>query len=427
MTRPGESKGFPEGKAENLVMNSFRKFMNKASDSQASNGASGSDSDSERVRMSLSTWNGAATEKYRWTQTISDLTVEIALPHDIESKKDMLVDLRSGGLLLSLKGTTIVEGLFPDKIDVANSTWMVEDSNRVTISLEKMKEGWWKSVLAGDPEIDPTKVESTKRIEDYDPETQGAIRKIMFDENQKRQGLFTSDQLSMAEKLKSAWDVDGSPFKGTAFDENVVRTSSVYYRGARSFKNILGMLINESTVVEGDKCLLVPYTSDLVEQYHGWFVRYPELLQQTGSDFLTLEEEHANQQSWREDENKLTFLIRDKSMSSFPLCGDINCFLSDYFAEDWTDITDSAPKSDGKVAEINLMIAEKTSRRKGIAEEALRIFSDYLTCNVKNVNALIAKIQIDNMPSINLFRKAGYIEFKRVECFNEVHYCKFIV
>ncbi|RHY77373.1 hypothetical protein DYB35_004967 [Aphanomyces astaci] len=34
-------------------------------------------------------------------------------------------------------------------------------------------------IWQGDAEIDTSQVDSTQRIDDYDPETQGAIRKIM--------------------------------------------------------------------------------------------------------------------------------------------------------------------------------------------------------------------------------------------------------
>jgi hypothetical protein len=92
------------------------------------------------------------------------------------------------------------------------------------------------------------------------------------------------------------------------------------------------MLLNENTIIEGDKCMLVPYTRDLVEQYHNWFVTDPSLLEATGSELLTLDEEYENQDSWRTDESKLTFLIKDitnKHYEKFssPLCGDINCFI----------------------------------------------------------------------------------------------------
>ena len=39
--------------------------------------------------------------------------------------------------------------------------------------------------MDGDEEIDTTKVDSTRDVSDYDGETQGHIRKIMFDQHQK--------------------------------------------------------------------------------------------------------------------------------------------------------------------------------------------------------------------------------------------------
>ena len=38
-------------------------------------------------------------------------------------------------------------------------------------------------------------VDSKRKIEEYDDVTQGAIRKIMFDQDQQRKGLPTSDEI----------------------------------------------------------------------------------------------------------------------------------------------------------------------------------------------------------------------------------------
>jgi RimJ/RimL family protein N-acetyltransferase len=185
------------------------------------------------------------------------------------------------------------------------------------------------------------------------------------------------------------------------------------------------MRLNEGVVIEGVKCTLVPYTKELVETYHSWFVSDPELLELTGSELLTLEEEYVNQESWRTDDCKLTFLIRDKLRSEHPLCGDINAFFSEFFETDWDDnFEECTPRSSGLVAEINLMIADKESRRKGIARESLEIFTSYVLANIPSVKIFVAKIQLHNDASIKLFESLGFSEFKRVECFNEVHYIK---
>ena len=38
------------------------------------------------------------------------------------------------------------------------------------LTLDKMRHTWWKCVLEGDPEIDTSKVESTKRVEECAPQ-----------------------------------------------------------------------------------------------------------------------------------------------------------------------------------------------------------------------------------------------------------------
>jgi RimJ/RimL family protein N-acetyltransferase len=191
-------------------------------------------------------------------------------------------------------------------------------------------------------------------------------------------------------------------------------------------KDDVRMKLNEGVIIEGARCLLVPYTKDLVEQYHSWFVEDPELLRLTGSELLTLEEEYINQESWREDQSKLTFLIRDIVNITRPLCGDINAFFSDFFESDWEDMDGISETPSGLVAEINLMIARQESRRKGIAREAITTFTDFILKSIKDVRILVAKIQIDNDASIKLFESLGYHEFKRIACFNEVHLVKFV-
>lgn len=52
----------------------------------------------------------------------------------------------------------------------------------------------WKSVLKGDAEIDLTKVDTTRDMSEFDDETQGGVRKVMYDYQQKLQGKPTSDE-----------------------------------------------------------------------------------------------------------------------------------------------------------------------------------------------------------------------------------------
>merc|ERR1712176_382325 len=139
--------------------------------------------------------------------------------------KDVSVNVTATRLLVKCKGRTILEGKLHEKVAVEETMWHLEENDQVVLSLEKQRETWWKCVLEGDEEIDTTKVESTRSMEEYDGETQGAIRKIMFDQCQKVQGKPTSDQIRTADIMKDAWNAPGSPFRGTEFDPTLLNLS----------------------------------------------------------------------------------------------------------------------------------------------------------------------------------------------------------
>jgi hypothetical protein len=54
-------------------------------------------------------------------------------------------------------------------------------SDTVSLSLLKRRDSWWPSLVQGQPEIDTSLVDSSRSLDDYDAETQAAIRKIMAD------------------------------------------------------------------------------------------------------------------------------------------------------------------------------------------------------------------------------------------------------
>ena len=92
---------------------------------------------------------------------------------------------------------------------------------QVVITLDKGRNTWWKHIIQGHPEIDTNKVDSSQKIDEYDESTQAAIRKIMFDQKQKRLGLQTSEEIEKGlgsgfEKdflMQQALDSPGSPFR----------------------------------------------------------------------------------------------------------------------------------------------------------------------------------------------------------------------
>ena len=51
--------------------------------------------------------------------------------------------------------------------------------------MEKHADDIWNTIIKGDKEIDPKTVDNSKKLEDFDHETQGALRKVMYEQNRK--------------------------------------------------------------------------------------------------------------------------------------------------------------------------------------------------------------------------------------------------
>ncbi|KAL3103134.1 hypothetical protein niasHS_002320 [Heterodera schachtii] len=190
------------------------------------------------------------------------------------------------------------------------------------------------------------------------------------------------------------------------------------------------MRINANDSVIGHHCVLVPYCPKHVEKYHGWMAS-EELRRETFSEALTLEEEQQMQRAWREDGDKLTFIILDKRTMAAnggedeeiaSMVGDINAFLCSYDSsidgkDEETigggtndDISqqrnDCGGESDGdkRCFELSVMVAEPGFRRRGIALEACKLMIAYILQRIGGKPNFIAKISAKNHPSLALFR-----------------------
>ncbi|XP_031554134.1 N-acetyltransferase 9-like protein [Actinia tenebrosa] len=170
------------------------------------------------------------------------------------------------------------------------------------------------------------------------------------------------------------------------------------------------MKINGSTILVGDKVVLVPYREEHVPKYHDW-MQSPELLEQTASERLTLSQEYDMQRSWYEDEHKCTFLILDKRKwmdteqnEIDSMVGDVNLFFND--------------NDEPNTAEIEIMIAEHSCRRKGFGKEAVYIMMHYGITNLK-IDKFRAKIGCKNKASLNLFNNMGFRTVSTSEVFQE--------
>jgi RimJ/RimL family protein N-acetyltransferase len=191
-----------------------------------------------------------------------------------------------------------------------------------------------------------------------------------------------------------------------------------------------------------------------VERYHIW-MQDPFLLQSTGSEPLSLEEEISHQKSWYEDEMKCTFLVLAQELLDetiefgsndfirrqvHAMVGDVNLFLSEEEEcrhEDDFDLNEEGqqqmdchpyqvelqPQEEThRQAEVDIMIAEESFRGKGLGEEATILMMIYgVTCIYPGtIRRLFVKIHKDNVASRHLFQtKLGFVETEYISVFQQ--------
>mmetsp|Transcript_95949 Transcript_95949/g.131984 ORF Transcript_95949/g.131984 Transcript_95949/m.131984 type:complete len:111 (-) Transcript_95949:323-655(-) len=108
----------------------------------------------------------------------------------------MDIKIETKKLRIAIKGQSkpIMEGELCEKVKVADSFWNVEDKKYLNINFEKAYEAIWKCVLLGDSEIDTKTVDNSKRIEEFDLETQGHLQKVLYEQERKKRGLPTTEE-----------------------------------------------------------------------------------------------------------------------------------------------------------------------------------------------------------------------------------------
>jgi len=174
------------------------------------------------------------------------------------------------------------------------------------------------------------------------------------------------------------------------------------------------MRANERVQICGASLALVPYCVHHVEKYHQW-MKSVELQELTGSEPLSLQEEYEMQQSWHTDDDKCTFIIlagpepskgevEGPADDAARMAGDVNLFFND--------------QDDSHTAEIEIMVAESSSRRKGYGQQALLLLVAYAVDTLK-VTKLVAKIGLENTASLALFDKIGFATVSECDYFKQ--------
>ena len=167
----------------------------------------------------ISTYNGDVTEKYKWSQELNEVIVQVDLPEGSNSKS-VSVNMQTKNLKIVLKSTgeEIINGELFGKIIADESYWSIEDGNKLILTLNKAQEMIWKTIIVGDQEIDPKTVDNSKRIDQFDVETQGHLQKVLYEQNRKLNGLPTTEEMEQQKLMEKVFNAENSPFKNQPYE-----------------------------------------------------------------------------------------------------------------------------------------------------------------------------------------------------------------
>ena len=145
--------------------------------------------------------------KYSWNQGDTEVNIKVPLPENTTSKM-LAVQIDTNFLSIGFKngGDIILKGKLFKPIKAEDSTWCIEDKKLLVVTLYKSNrqfEEWWPHVVDGEPQCDfKTLKPPSKHMRELDQGAQAQIQKMMFDQDQKRKGMPSSDELAQQEMMK---------------------------------------------------------------------------------------------------------------------------------------------------------------------------------------------------------------------------------
>ncbi|XP_052784692.1 nudC domain-containing protein 3-like isoform X2 [Mya arenaria] len=168
-------------------------------------------------------YNGAVRDNYSWAQSITDLDVKVKVPSYIKKGRDVKVDIAKKHLKVSHKDDqgqwkVLVDGSLTWEVHKDECIWTLNPGANVQVTLEKREERWWEALLDGEEKISVRKIDASRPMTDLDDEAQAKIEEMMYNDRRKKMGLPTSQEQKVQDIMKNAWDAEGSPFKGQAYD-----------------------------------------------------------------------------------------------------------------------------------------------------------------------------------------------------------------
>jgi len=133
--------------------------------------------------------NGSKTDIYQWTQTLSEIEVDIFIPEGTP-KSALGVDIQINKLKIVVNGHVLINDQFNHPIKQKESIWTIDRKSISLTIIKKNQMEWWSKLLSSEPEIDTQKiVPENSKIGDLDDESQAMVRKIREEQRRKMAGL----------------------------------------------------------------------------------------------------------------------------------------------------------------------------------------------------------------------------------------------
>ncbi|KAI5698389.1 hypothetical protein M8J76_006751 [Diaphorina citri] len=174
--------------------------------------------------VSSNCYNGADRGMYAWSQTITDLEIEVRVSENVLKSNQISVSVTATTINVLVDGNKLLSGDFAHSVRKDETVWTLTPGKYVQIQLEKAKEAWWDQLIKSEPKINLQAIDSTRPFSELPQEEQMKVNELIWNDYQKAKGLPTSEQMKTADLLKKAWNADGSPFKGRPFDPSILNT-----------------------------------------------------------------------------------------------------------------------------------------------------------------------------------------------------------
>merc|ERR1712166_770000 len=167
----------------------------------------GNESDDDPNKLKPNQGNGADMEKYKWVQTLEEVTIYVPVP-PTTAGKTVICDIAAEKIKIGIKGgETVLDAALHKRVDTDECYWTMstEDGGKVIeiILVKSNKMEWWDAIAEGEQEINTKKVspENSKLSDLKDDETRQMVEKMMYDQRQKAMGKPTADEQSKNDVL----------------------------------------------------------------------------------------------------------------------------------------------------------------------------------------------------------------------------------